>query len=127
MHLVGATNALRGSLGQSQVADLASTNKLGHGANGFFNGDVGIDAMLIIQVNHFDTQALEAGIAGGAHVGSAAINAADSGIRFAAQDSEFGGQKNFVAHSANGLGDQQLVVAVAIDIRGIEKSDSQFD
>jgi hypothetical protein len=39
---------------ESDVTDFTFTNKIGERTNGLFDGRVGIDAVLIVEVNHFD-------------------------------------------------------------------------
>ena len=83
--------------------------------------------MLVIQVDGFNAEALQAGIARCAHIFGPAVDAARGRIGFVANDSEFRGEKNLGAQCANGHTDQYFIVAVAIDIRGIEKGDAEFD
>ena len=127
MDFVCAAHGLRGGLGQPEVADLSCAHEFGHSANGFFDGDIGIDAMLVVEIDRVDAEALQACIAGGAHIGGASVYAAHVRVGLAAQDAEFCGEADFVAKAANGLTNQYLVVAVAVDVRGIKEGDAQFD
>ena len=58
----------RRRLREAQPAHLAGRDELGHGADGLFDGDLGIDAVLVVEVDVIDAEALQAGVAGRAHV-----------------------------------------------------------
>src|SRR5258707_15796003 len=112
MHFLGAANSLRGSLGQAEVAHLARAYELGHGTDCLFDRDIGIDAMLIIEIDHIDAEPFQAGVARRAHIRSASVDATYVGVGLAAKDAKFRGQKNFVAKTANRSANQNFVVAV---------------
>ena len=48
--------AINAGLGQTQIAHLTSLDKFRHGPYGIFNGDSGIDPMLVIEVDVLDAQ-----------------------------------------------------------------------
>ena len=83
--------------------------------------------MLVIQIDHVHAQALQAGFARGSNIFRLATDAAQIRIGFVADDSEFGGEKNFVATVADGFADKDFVVAVAVDVGGIQEIDTKFD
>ena len=62
--LVGAADGGGRGFGEAEVFDLAGLDELGHGADGVFDGGVGIDAMLVVEVDVVEAKALEAGVAG---------------------------------------------------------------
>ena len=98
MHFVSATDGFRGSFGQPEVANFAGAHEFRHGADSFFDGNIGIDAMLVVEVDHIDAEALQAGIASSAYVRGAAL--------YAAHDAEFCGEEDSVADAANGLANE---------------------
>src|SRR5258708_34714372 len=57
----------------------------------FFDGDLGIDAMLVVEVDRIDAEALQAGVAGGTHIRGASVEAARVRIGLAAHDAKFCG------------------------------------
>src|SRR5712675_2808099 len=78
MDLRGPTQGFRAGFGKADGSDLALGNKLGHGGDGFFDGNIGIDAMLIIEIDRFDAQALKARVARAANVLGRTIDTANS-------------------------------------------------
>ena len=83
--------------------------------------------MLVIQIDRVHPQALQTGFAGGSNIFRLATDAAQIRIGFVADDSEFGGEKNFVATVVDGFADKDFVVAVAVDVGGIQEIDTKFD
>ena len=55
--------AARG-LGEAQVADLARLDELRHGADGLLDRDRRVDAVLVVEVDVVDAEALQGGVAG---------------------------------------------------------------
>ena len=58
---VGAADGLRAGFGQAEVPDLACCDQVLHGAGDVFDGHVGVDAVLIEEIDGVDLQALERG------------------------------------------------------------------
>jgi len=127
MHFVRAPNGAGGSLGQSEVANFARFHQLRHRTDRFFDRHSWIDAVLVIQVDSFHAQAFQTVIAARAEIFGFAVHAAHRRIRFAAHNSEFRRQENLVAQTANGIADQNLVIAVTVNVRSIKKRDAEFD
>src|SRR6185503_1551794 len=75
MHLVRAADGLGTRLGQAERAHLALLDQLLHRADGLLDRHVRIDAGLVIEVDHVDAEALEAGIAGLLYVFRPAVDA----------------------------------------------------
>src|SRR5262249_24919553 len=80
---------------KAEVTHFADSNEIGHGANGFLDGHSGVHAVLIVEVDDVNTEALEAGVASMAKVCRAAADAAGGRIRTVAEDAEFRGEKDF--------------------------------
>src|SRR5712692_2424595 len=68
MNAVGAANGFRASLAETEKADLAVLHQPRHGAHRLFDRHGWIDAVLIIQIDHLDTEALQTRLAGADHV-----------------------------------------------------------
>src|SRR5208337_3181986 len=62
-------------LAQAEVTHLPLPDQLRHGADGLFDGDVWIDAVLVVEVDGIDAQPPERAFAGLAHVFRAAVYA----------------------------------------------------
>src|SRR5207302_11458590 len=73
-----APQCLRTCLGKANRSDLACGNKFGHRANGFFDRNVRINAMLIIQIDRFDAHPANARVASTADTPWRAIHASDA-------------------------------------------------
>src|SRR5260370_6432523 len=83
--------------------------------------------MLVIQIDSFNAEALQACIARLAHIFRTAVDAAHGGIGFVANDFEFSSQKNPGAGSPEGPANQYFVVAITINGHGIVESDAEVD
>ena len=119
-------NGLRRRLAEAQVFYLSLLHQLRHGADGVFNGDVRIDAVLVVEVNVVDPQSLERAFAGHAHMLRPAVDAASALAVCTTHESKFGGDIHLVASIANCIANQFLILERAIGIGGIEEIDSQF-
>ena len=91
------------------MADLSQVNKFRKSANCFFDGSLGIDAVLVIEIDILHSQPLQAGVASGAYIFGLAIHAADMGIFWIAHNPELRGQHNLVALPFDGKPDQFFV------------------
>jgi hypothetical protein len=59
VHGVGAAERLGAGLGQADVPDLAFGHQLGDGADGLLDGRVGVDAVLVVEVDAVGPKALQ--------------------------------------------------------------------
>src|SRR5579863_3503000 len=121
VHGVRAAHGLRARLAHPQRADLALLNQLRHGAHGILGRHGGIDAVLVVQIDHLDAQTLEARLAGtddkfGTAVGDLAAAAAEI--------AELRRQNHFGAATFDGFADQLLIVAAAIGVGSVEHRDA---
>ena len=119
---VRAANRRRRRLGQSEVAHLAGLHELGHRADGLLDRRLRVDAVLVVEVDVVDAQALQRGVAGRAHVLRLAADLPEARIFFLADVGELRGEKDLVAPARDGLADQLFVVADAVDVGGVEES-----
>jgi hypothetical protein len=127
MNFCGPAQGLRGGFREPYVADLSFLQKLSHGADRFFDGRGGIDAVLVVEIDGLDSQALQAGFAGSAHVFRLAVHSANVGVLGIANDAEFRGQYKLIALALEGAADQFFVFVRTVDIGGIEKVDAEFE
>ena len=126
MHGVRAADGPRRRLGEPDVPHLAGAHQLGHGADGLFDRRARVDAVLVVEIDGIDAQALQRGVAGGANVFRTSIDAdpAPVGIALVA---ELGRQDDLVAAAADGAADQPLVGERAVHVGGVEKVDAEVE
>ena len=79
------------------MADFSLLQKLRECANRLFDRSGGVDAMLVVKVDGFNTQPAQACFAGAVDVIGFAANAAHRGVCRIADDAEFCGQHDLVA------------------------------
>ena len=98
MHLVRAADGLGLGFAEAECAHLARLHQFAHGADRVLDRHLGIDAVLVVEVDHVDAQSLQARIARRLHMGGTAIHAVGAArlLRLA----EFGGQHDLVATAA---------------------------
>src|SRR5208283_3936723 len=127
MHLASAPNRRGRRLRQSEKTHLAFFHELRHRANRIFNRRIWVDAMLIVKIDRVDAEALEAGLARGAHIVGAPADFAEGRIRRLADDAELGRDYEFVAPPANRAADQLFIAMRPVGVRGVPEGDSQFE
>src|SRR5882672_10302097 len=127
MHFACAANRLGSCLGETEVTDLPRFHQLSHRADGIFDRGIGIDAMLIIEIDNVGSEALQTGFASGTDVFGRSGYFAPGRIVGRSHDSELGGDGDFVAPSANRSADQLLVAMRSISVRGIPEGDTEFE
>ena len=113
-------------LGQAEVADLAGLDELGHGADGLLDRDGLVDAVLVVEVDVVDAEALQRGVAGRADVVGAAVDA-DHGAVGEALVAELGGELDLVAPAGDGLADELLVGEGAVHVGGVEEGHAEVE
>src|SRR5258707_11192434 len=125
MDLRGSAQSFRAGFGEAEGSELALGNKLGHGGDGFLDGNIGIDAMLIIEIDRFNAQALQARVARAANVLWRTIDTANSVGTDA--ETKFGGDDYGVArYLAQETAEQFFILVRAVDFRGVEKVAAEF-
>ncbi len=127
VNFVGASDGGGGGFRKAEVFNLASFDELGHGADGVFDRGVGIDAVLVVEIDVIEAEALERSIAGLADVLGLARDAPEGGVFSFAEIGELGGEKDFVAAGLDGVADQLFVVAHAVDVGGVEEGDAEVE
>ena len=108
-----------GRLAQAQIAHFALFHQVGHGADRFFDGHVGVDTVLVVQVQRIHPQALQGAVDGVADIVGPAIHPAHYGVGRVAHNPEFTGQEHLVALAGNSLADQLLIGVRAVHVSGI--------
>src|SRR5260370_39795175 len=111
MNAVGASNGFRACLAETEKADLAVLHQGGHGARRLFDRHGWIDAVLIIQIDHLNAEALQTRLAGADHVLRPSVGYFAPA---AAEIAEFGRHEDLRAASRDGLADERFVVPEAI-------------
>ena len=130
--LIGCTACARRivsarGLGETEVADLAGIDQLGHRAHRLLDRDVRIDAVLVVEVDVVDGQAAQRRVAGGQHVLGSAVDAAGAGIVGIADDPELGRQHDLVAPVGDRAPDELLVGVRAVAVRGVQQCDPEVE
>src|SRR5438045_1224936 len=114
MHLVGAPNRLDRSLAQPDVAHFPLTYELGHRANGVFYRRVPVDAMLVVEIDCLDAQALERSFAGLTDVLGFAVDTEKRARLGVADVSKLCSEDHLVAFPLDGAANQLLIRVRAI-------------
>jgi hypothetical protein len=108
------------------VANLACLDQLGKRADRLLDRRLGVDAVLVVEVDVVGAEAPQGGLASLAHVLGATADAAGPGVAGIDHDPELGRQHHLVAPPADRRADQLLVRVGAVDVRGVEEVDAQL-
>ena len=117
---------LRARLAQPDKPHLAALDEPAHLADRVLDRHVGIDAVLVIQVDHFEAEPLQARVAGLPDIFGAAVDAVRAAgvLRLA----ELGRDHETVAPLApEGAAEQFLVLAPAIHVGTVEMIDPEIE
>src|SRR5690606_10955593 len=120
----GAAQRRGADLGQADVADVSGLDEFGDGADGVLDGHAGVEAGGTVDV---DVVGAEPPQAVGEEVldGGGAGVVAEPGAVGAAQRAELDADHDAVAvGAAQGVAQQQLVVAHAVEVAGVEEGDA---
>ncbi len=126
MHRVGLFDGRGTGFADAYVANLASLDQFGHGANGVLDGHRGVDTVLIIEIKVIGVQPLQAGVDGLANVRRTAIDATRMRV-IATDDAELAGQVDTFTLALEGTTKQGFVGVRAVHVSRIEKVDTQLD
>src|SRR5262245_55775197 len=127
MYLGSPAECFGAGFGKTEVPDFARFDQFGHGSDGFFNGNLGVDAVLIVKVDDFDAQTLEATFYGAADVGGRAVRAAARAVGVDAKTELGGDHHGIPRHFAKEFADQLFVGEGTVDFGGIEEVAAQFE
>ena len=126
MDFHGAAKSFRAGFGETEEADLAFADEFGHRSDRVFDGGIGIDAVLVVEVDGFDSEAAKAGLAGFADVVGLPAHAANVRVRGVADDAELGGEDDLVAFAFDGASDEFFVFVRTVDVGSVEKENPDF-
>src|SRR5437868_15525145 len=119
MDTAGSADRFRRSFRQSEVTHFAGLHQLRHGANRIFNWCFSIDAVLVVEVDHLDSQPLQGCIACASYVLGPAVDAEKLTV-FGSHVAKFGGEENPRPPVAYRTSDEPLVLERAVDVCGIQ-------
>ncbi len=117
---MGAPDRVGRGLGQAEVLHLAGLHQIRHGADRILDRHRGVDAVLVVEVDDVKARALEARVAGLAHVVGPAVDALEAAVRVA-DVAELGGHHHPFGALAHGAADQLLVAPDAVGVGGVEE------
>src|SRR5215469_2738890 len=127
MDLRRAPQRFRCRLRQSDEPHLSFLHQPGHRAHRLLDRRIGIDPVLVIQVNRLHAKPAQTGVAALAHIFRLATHAARVWIIRIPHDPEFRRQHNFFALPANRFPNQFLILERPVNVRRVEKIDSQLE
>ncbi len=127
VHGVGPADGGRRRLGQAEVADLAGGDQFAHGAHGLLDRRVGVDPVLVVEVDVVDAQPGQRGVTGLPHVLGATVDGAPGRVLRIAHDGELGGDDRLVPAGAEGPAQQDLVGVGAVHVGGVEEGEPQVE
>jgi hypothetical protein len=126
MHLCGAPNGVRRGFGQSEVTHLAGLDQIRHGAHGFLDLDLRVDAVLVVQIDMIDAQT-RLRLASQARARTRGSVDAEERAVGTAHVAELGGEHDFLAARFQDLRQQALVGTDAVHVGGVEEVDADVE
>ena len=127
LDLMGAADGLGAGFGQAEVLYFAFLDEVPDGAGDVFDGDFGVDTVLVEQVDGFDFEPLEGAFGGLADVLGPAVEPggfAGLGIEV---EAELGGDDDFLSKGGQCRANEFFVGERAVDFRSIEEGDAAVD
>src|ERR1035437_8976345 len=121
---VGAPDGGGGRLGEADETHLAGRDQLAHRPHRLLDGYVGVDAVLVVEVDVIDTEPLQAGVAGAVHMLGGAVDGHAPVRR--ALETELRGDHDLGAMPGNGLPDKPLVGERPVHVGGVEEVDAKL-
>ncbi len=121
---MGAADRGGAGFGQTEGAHLALGNQVAHRTGDVLHRHVGIDAVLVEQVDDVGLQPLQRGLGDGADVLRAAVKPLGG---FAVAETEFGGDDDLVADRRQSFADDLFIEARAIGFGRVEKGNAALD
>ncbi|MNE60958.1 hypothetical protein D3C80_1561390 [compost metagenome] len=108
------------------MTDLALLDQIRQGANHLFDRHLRIDPVLVVKIDGFYPQPLQAAFYRAADIVRFAAHTPRSGIGRIAHNTELGGQKYLVAFAFDRLAYQLFIGVRAVHICGVQQSHPQF-
>ena len=119
---VGATDGLDACFREAEVLHLALVNEVLHGSRDVFDGDVGINTVLIVEIDGIDPKPLERSFGGLPDVLWPAIQSYHAALFGIDLETELGGNHDLRTVGSEGFTDEFLVGEWAVGLGGIEES-----
>ena len=112
-------------LGQAEVAYLAGPYQLADGARDVLDRHVGVDPVLVEEVDRVGAQAAQGGVGDAPDLLGSAVES--DGLAVLDAPAELGGDHDLVADRGERFTDEFLVDVGAVDLGGVEERDAAFD
>jgi hypothetical protein len=125
MHGVRPTDGVDRGLREPVTAQLAGLDQLGEGADGVFDRDLRVDAVLVIEIEVVGAKPAQRVVEGRAQVLGAAVLLALAAR--AVHDGELGCHDDAVSVGAERLSEKCLVGVGAVRLGGVEEGDAQVE
>jgi hypothetical protein len=131
MHRVGAADRLRRGLAEADVEDLALLDQLGHRPHGLLDLHLGVDPVLVVQVNVVGPEPLQRSLDRAAHMLGGPVKGSErrqvTRLRRRLDPAgELGGDHILVPAALDRPADQLLVGHRPVQLRGVEEVDPQL-
>src|SRR6476646_9029215 len=126
MYSMGAADRVWPCFRETEITYLALAYEFSHGADSLYYWRIGIDAVLIIEVNSFDAETLKTCFATGAYIIRGTLHAYEAPVR-RSQNAEFGCEHDLIAAVPDRAADQFLVSPHSIDVGRVEECDAKLD
>ncbi|MNR10705.1 hypothetical protein D3C85_1269690 [compost metagenome] len=110
---------------QAEEAHLALLHQFGHRPDRLLDRRIGVDAVLIIEVDVIDAEAAQAALDRAAHIGGRAVGHSRA-VRLAV-DPELGGDESLVATPLQRLAHQDFIGVGAVHLGRVEQGDAQVE
>src|ERR1700732_1492254 len=123
---VSAPDRLRSRFGESEPTNFTLFDQAGHCAHCLFDGHVGIDPMLIVEINRCNAKAPQARLAGLLHIFRPPIDAKERSA-WPANVAKLGSNNHLMAALFNCPAHQFLVSAGAVHIGRVEQGNAAID
>jgi len=108
------------------VADFSHLDEPRHGADGLFDRGVGVNPVLVVEIDHLDAEPLQALVRALAHVFRPARHAAHRRIG-GPHDAELGGNDDRGATTRDRASDEFLVMTHAVHVGGVQEGTAKID
>ena len=121
----GATQVRHERFREADVADLARLDELRESSDRLLDRRPRVDAMLLVEVDRLDAEPAQARLARRADVLRASVEPGEPSA--GTHDAELRRQHDLVASAADRAPDELLVVAVAVDVGGVEQRHAEIE
>src|SRR6266545_104555 len=127
MHAGNALELFHGCLGDAEKPDFARGNEPCHGTPCFFHRDLWIHSMQIVEIDDFDAEALERGVARLADVLGPAVSPEPEGRLVLDDETRLRGDDHLLAPVRKGAANEGLVSERPVNVRRVEMVHAEID